>query len=104
MERKTYNGWTNYETWNVKLWIDNDQDSYNEWRDCARECLDVAEADETFTREDRAAFRLADLLKDRHEEDMPTLTGPYCDLLRAALSEVNWDEIARSMIGDMVEA
>ena len=20
-----YSGWTNYETWNVKLWIDNDQ-------------------------------------------------------------------------------
>ena len=23
-EKKTYNGWTNYETWNVKLWLDND--------------------------------------------------------------------------------
>jgi len=25
MTTKEYNGWTNYETWLVKLWIDNDE-------------------------------------------------------------------------------
>jgi hypothetical protein len=25
----SYNGWTNYETWNVALWIQNDQDLYD---------------------------------------------------------------------------
>ena len=30
----TYNGWTNYETWNVALWINNDQGLY----DVAQEC------------------------------------------------------------------
>lgn len=29
----SYNGWKNYETWNVALWLDNDQGTYNETRE-----------------------------------------------------------------------
>ena len=32
IEDTTYNGWTNYETWNVALWIGNDEGLYNEAR------------------------------------------------------------------------
>lgn len=35
----TYNGWSNYQTWNVALWINNDEELYN----MALECRDYAE-------------------------------------------------------------
>ena len=107
-----YNGWTNYETWNVKLWIDNEQGSQEFWREQAQAAYDDARdtpsanakltGHEPFTHEERAALNLSRQLKDQFEEDAPDL-GASCwaDLLNAALSEVNWQEIAVSMIGDV---
>ena len=34
----SYNGWTNWETWNMHLWMSNDEGSYRYWCDKAREC------------------------------------------------------------------
>jgi hypothetical protein len=34
----TYNGYTNYETWNVALWIQNDEFLYNTAKACVEYC------------------------------------------------------------------
>ena len=101
---KKYNGWTNYETWNAKLWMDNDESSYSYWNEIAQECYNDAEAGESYpsqTREDAAAYTLSERLKDEHEEAAPVVTGFYADILSAALSEVNWYEIAQSLLEDV---
>lgn len=104
--KTNYNGWTNYETWNVKLWLDNDQGTQEYWKERAQESFDNAVLKEFFTRKEQAALDLADVLKielDDNMEEMgvPALSGFYADLLNAALSEVNWHEIAKSFIDDL---
>ena len=99
MDSKRYNGWTNYETWNVTLWFDNDSSEY--WAETAQECFDNAQADQTFTREENATFALSHSMKELVEENTPTVTGMYADLLNASLSEVNWHEIAEHFIEEV---
>lgn len=104
---KTYNGWKNYETWNAKLWMDNDEGSYRYWCERADEAYGNAEASQNFTREEQAALDLADQLEQEFDDDaeengmLPKLNGMYADLMNAALSEINWHEIAEHMIADV---
>lgn len=46
--------------------------------------------------------RNAELLKEHHEESNPckNLCNVYSDLMSASLSEVNWTEIAESLLED----
>ena len=102
---RTYNGWTNYETWNVALWIGNDQGSYNYWQDVTRECLAEASPDKNFTIEERAKIALAGRLKDEIEEGNPLAKecSLYSDILTANLKEVHYYEIASNWIDDIKE-
>ena len=101
MKETTYNGWKNYETWNVALWISNEQSSDSYWRDVTQECWDEAEAGNTLTREEQAKYNLADRLRDEITESQPDLGATmWSDLLGAALCEVDWDEIAGNWLED----
>jgi hypothetical protein len=78
--------------WAVALWLDNERDSYDLWTARARELLD----DQTPTLS--AVQTLARELKESHEEAASargeTTSDVFTDLLNAALSEVDWAEIA----------
>ena len=46
----TYNGYANYETWNVALWIQNDEYLYNTAKACVEFCGDNDTPYEKFIR------------------------------------------------------
>lgn len=97
-----YNGWQNYETWLVNLWLSNDSGTYVYWRDLAREAWQHAEATDVLTRELVARSGLAARLKDEIEEHSPCPNADlYSDLLNSALSEVDWREVAQHFLEDI---
>lgn len=87
-----YNGWTNYETWNVALWLDNEQHTQELWSSRARELLEDEEKYPNAI--------LQDELKEYIEENNPLVDGAsmYSDLLGAAIDSVNWHELAQSYL------
>ena len=97
-----YNGWVNYETWLVNLWLGDDSSSYEYWREAALEAIKNAKDDKTFSKIERATLDLMDRLKDEIEESSPCQDASlYTDLMGAAISEVNYHEIAEHMINDL---
>lgn len=103
MEERKYNGWTNYETWCVNLWLSNDEGSYETCRELVESALDSSETDDNGdVIHDRDRIHLAaDSLQEFVKELAPDL-GPsmFSDMLNSALSEVDWQEIAEAFAED----
>jgi hypothetical protein len=109
-DEKGYNGWSNYETWCANLWISSDQGSHEYTDERAQECYRQAIQSQIDERDgidrekatDEAGYELARMLKDEWDDsaELPrTVDGTmYADLLNAALSEVDWDEIAEAYV------
>lgn len=96
MSDETYNGWTNYPTWAVNLWLGNDEVLYN---------LTVEMA-ETYAGMNRPTIELADSIKNWVVNELaPDLGASFAaDLLGYALDQVDWLEIATHWYEDAVEA
>jgi hypothetical protein len=88
MEHKEYNGYTNYETWLVGLWIDNDEGLSNMFR------RDIESDDEM----DSAKDDLADEMKQYFEDEMPKVEGFWADILNSAFGEIDWADLADGRI------
>jgi len=90
MTKQEYNGWTNYETWNYKLWLDNNQPTYDAVRTLAKKHND--------------AYELSIELSKVAHDNAPLLEASfYSDVLNASIREVNFFEIAESYLEEIKE-
>lgn len=87
-----YQGWSNYETWNVALWFSNDQGLYilqQEWLEQAKE-----EGNPTRWLDKQLDNWLDDWVSEMN------LTGMASDLMNAAVQAANTREIAENWLLD----
>lgn len=88
-----YNGWTNYETWNANLWIDND------WRMSEHLAMITADLFGSYEEADTVCQLLAERISDMFLDMMPELEPSFfSDVMSASFREVNWIEIARIFV------
>ena len=106
-----YNGWSNYETWNFKLWLDNDQDVHNYIIDEIKKIRAIGYDAET--------YEVSNFLRSYIDDNMPNLNvstrsqskygsmcdkqGFYLDILNTALRCINTYEVAESYLEDLKE-
>ena len=106
-----YNGWSNYETWNFKLWLDNDETVYNYIIDEIKKIKAIGY--------DAEAYEVSNFLRSYIDDNMPNLNvstrsqskygsmcdkqGFYLDILNTALRCINTYEVAESYLEDLKE-
>lgn len=82
-----YNGYYNYETWCVKLWLDNDEQNYNYLMN-----VEVSNCNE-----------LEQVIEQLIENTEPDVQGLWGDLIEHIKSKINTYEIAECFWKDRGE-
>jgi hypothetical protein len=96
-----YNGWKNYETWVVKLWIDNDgyAGGYETIVEVAEEVARKHADDRPAAVRELAKHIEEAIDSDIDHSDAKALTeGLFADLLGRSLGNVDWEEIAANYL------
>ena len=101
-----YQGWENYPTWAVHLWLTNDQGTESYWREVASHSVRLARhvSRKGWTLEETARMLLADRLKESLDGGEITAEASlWSDLLSWSLERVNWQHVARALLEDLPE-
>lgn len=91
---KTYNGYTNYQTWNIVLWVRNDEGNYDT----------IIDALKYITQEHEDITEQADALQEFIGTELMFTSDPVgiaADLLQNAVSYINWYEVLEALLEDL---
>ena len=94
-----YNGWTNYPTWNLALWINNEEILWRYWTARAHTILAETSFDIM-----ESKYELASAIRNWADNNQPEQIGDigaYSDIMNWALQEINYEEIAESILEDI---
>ena len=95
---ESYSGWSNFDTWNFKLWLDNEK--YTQ----GRLLRAVKYAYKQFEKKSEAIHYIQKFLEDYATENAPQLeNGFYSDVLSASIRSVNYYQIADAYYYDYLE-
>jgi len=89
-----YNGWPNYETWAVNIWLTNEPHTYERLMSIVQSCDTLgaqSEALREWVRPDQGNAWQPEMLSL-----MAVPVGMYVDLLASAFDMVHWREIIRA--------
>ena len=94
-------GWSNYETWCVNLWLTNDEGTDHELSRIMREFRKDEEYADSENDVNGAAKAIKEWVEDEESGMIPDLGATMAaDMLGAAMSEVDWYEIAENHMED----
>ena len=92
---KTYNGWTNYETWIAGMYFDGNytgEETYSEVRHMVKRLAH------------KGPWHVGEYLKEELQGCIPDMGASLAaDLLNAAISEINFHELAEHYIQELEE-
>jgi hypothetical protein len=87
----------------VQLWLDNEEGSYREAVALAEEALQIACDNENHapTARSNAVDALADDLRVLVGHSMPDVAGMWGSLIRSALNDIDFEELAKHYLDDL---
>jgi hypothetical protein len=91
-DEKGCQGYANYQTYCVHLWITSDDETYKYWANLAHKLI---------IEQEHPREHLRDALQAHFKDAAPKLEEMWSDLMTNTLEEVNWQEIATALMEDM---